>query len=384
MSSSAPSIPTLGRLFAQGSARVLETWQIIGPANAGLWWRLGQDVVGAPRLLRLAEDVPADGERVGLLLALDPRFREPWLNVIAARLRELGLRGREEELCRQITALGAASVSLRDRVTTAAVKPSDHAALELALWGAPADQPAAAPALLRVLGQTASLVEGGQATPATPLPEVHRRDPGVNWVAGRLIQMPGTSGPSRAVLAGRVKPCAAPTDGPTRMAWVLETPWVNLLAVLAFTAEAWAAERQGGLQLELSDRMLEHFASPPRVDVAVTLKDGQEVLCGSLGELCLRVLDALGMAIVPFIDAAALDQRLGPVIGELLRAGVWRFEAEGRSRYQIGTTFGFDCYRGEGHQHIFLGAERLSQTIRSAAVAWAKSRVEQAEREVRA
>jgi hypothetical protein len=165
------------------------------------------------------------------------------------------------------------------------------------------------------------------------------------------------------------------------MAWVLETPWVVLLAVLAFTAEAWAAERMGGIQLELPLRHLQHFAQPPEVDVVVTLADDQEVLCGTLGELCLRALDGLGMALVPSIDAATLDDRIGDVIAELLRAGVWRFKPEARTHYLIGEAFGFDCYRGEGHLHIFLGADTLSQHLRGVAVAWARTRIEQAGRE---
>lgn len=380
-----PSVAALMSLFTEGTARVPEVWSLTGPERTGLWWRAGQEVVGTPLLLRLAARMSGEGERVGLLLATEERFRGPWIDLTAARLVDLGRRGRGDELCRQISELGAAAGVLRKRVAEASMMPTPHTSLELALYGAPADQPASAPKLLRVLGRTAALVEGGQGVEAHPLPLVDPHDPTNNWVAGRLIQAPGGGAPAgTAVLAGAVPGCADPSNGPARMAWVLRTPWATLLSVLAFTAEAWAAERQGGVVLELSNRLVEQVARPPRVDVVVTLLDGQEVLCGTLGELCLRALDALGMAVVPTIDPTDLDRLLGSVVAELLRAGVWRFRADERTRYEIGESFGYDCYRGEGHRHIFLGSETLSQTLRGVAVSWAKTRVEHAGREVQA
>ena len=158
------------------------------------------------------------------------------------------------------------------------------------------------------------------------------------------------------------------------MAWVLGSPWITFLAVLAFTAEAWSAERQGGVQIELPLAQVTHFAAPHRLDVVVTLVDGREVLCGSLGELCLRVLDALGMAMVPFQGADALDKALAGVIGELLRARVWIWQSVARPRYVISDDFSIDCYRGRGHRHIFRGADHLSQVMRSVCVSWAHAR----------
>ena len=386
MTRGAPSFPALAELFHHGHTRVPDAWRITGPAMAGLWWcATDQEVVGTPLLLRRADEVESDGERVGLLLATEPRFRDRWLTVMALRLAEIGRRNDVADLCRQIDALGAAAAAVHDRVACDRIAPTPDAALELSLFGTPADQPAAAPCLLRVLGTTAALMEGGQGQETEALSPVDSSDPGVNWVAGRLLQMPGNqaSGGS-AVLPGAVRQCPDPADSAARMTWVLETPWVTLLAVLAFTVEAWAAERQGGLQLELPARLVQHFARPPEVDVVVTLADGQEILCGTLGELCLRALDALGMAVVPVIDTLALDRVLGTVVAELLRAGIWRFKPEGRTRYVIADGFGFDCYRGEGHRHIFLGAETLSQALRSVAVTWAKARAEQASREGRA
>lgn len=386
MTASSPSISALAELFSRGHARVPESWELTGPTGVGFWWRArGQEVVGTPLLLWYAQQVSTEGERVGLLLATEPRYREPWLEVTAVRLADLGRRGELAELCRQIEVLGAAASTLKNRIGGARLTASPYATLELALFGAPADQSAAIPGLLRVLGQTAALVEGGQGIAPQPLWPVDSRDPSINWTRGRLIQGPGVDAPGgSAVLRGAVKPCGNPQDKATRMAWVLETPWVTLLAILAFTAEAWEAERQGGLQLELPARYVYDFVQPSQIEVVVTLADGQEVLCGTLGELCLRVLDALGMAVVPPTDVEELDRQLGYIVPELLRTGVWAFRPEARTRYFIGEAFSFDCYRGEGHRYIYLSAEDLSQTLRDVAVAWAKARVERASREVTA
>jgi hypothetical protein len=376
-----PSVAILEGLCRDGHARVRESWALDGPSSSGLWWRgSATEVVSTPALLRLARRLANDAERVGVVLATEKRFRQPWLRLQAARLRSLGSRGDLAGLCREIDTLGAAAPALRALVDLADAEPTTSAALELSLFGAPADQPAAAPALLRVLGASAPLVEGGQGRPAPPLAPAALPAVDPNWVAGRLLQAPSDDvAPSRFVLNGRVGSCEG-----DRMAWVLSTPWATLLAVLVFTMEAWAAERQGGLELELSAAHLQQFSRPPAVQVVVTLSDGREILCGTLGELCLRTLDALDMALVPALDADEVNRRLGDMIAELLRAGIWTWRSDERTRYVIGEAFGFDCYRGDGHRHIYLGAERLSQTLRGVAVTWAQSRADQPEREAAA
>lgn len=160
------------------------------------------------------------------------------------------------------------------------------------------------------------------------------------------------------------------------MTWVLGTPWVTLLAVLGFTAEAWAAERRGGVQLELPVSLVHAFDAPPRVDVVVTLPDGREVLCGSLGELCVRTLDAVGMAMTPHMPAAALDVALAPVVSAVLGAGIWRWLPNARPRYAISDRFSFDCYRGEGHRWIYLASEGLCAALRSVCTTWALGRLD--------
>jgi hypothetical protein len=387
-----PSLSNLSQLFEQGHARIPESWGLQGPQETGLWWKSSNaEAIATPKLLRLAQALSSPQERAGLLLATEPRFREPWLSLQATRLKGLGERQDWEGLCKQITQLGIASATLKEKLPSASLQATDHATLELGVFGAPADQPAAAPGLLRALGATAALIEGKQGKPASNLDDVDPYNIEQNWVGGRLLQAPSYVGadlcvcphpeamPHPAVLSGRVEPCIEDS-----MRWVLETPWATLLGVLVFTMEAWASERKGGLQLELPGIYVQQYARPPKVQVVVTLADGQEILCGSLGAYCLRVLEALGMALVPSLGAEQLDQRLGDVIARLLQSRIWTWKPEARTRYFIGERFGFDCYRGDGHRYIYHGAESLSQALRSVAVSWAKERVEQSSGEVTA
>jgi hypothetical protein len=372
-----PSVPTLFGLLRDGRARVPATWELDGPARAGLWWRVpgSGEVVATPALMRLAASLPADGEAVGALLATEPRYRDPWLTLEAARLRDLGQRGALPALCEAIGLAGPAAGALRERLATARLAPTGQGALELAIFGGAADQPMAALPLRRALAATAPRVEGDLGAEQAPLPPTDPEDPAVSWRPGRLLQAPDTddrSDPDTAgdsVLSGRVAPCEG---DPLR--WVLDTPWATLLAVLGFTAEAWAAERRGGVQLELPLAAVQSFGAPPRIDVVVTLPDGREVLCGSLGELCLHAVDALGMALVPPWEPADLDAALGPVVARLLRAGVWVWQPDARPRYVISDAFSRACYGGLGHRAVYLNGERLAEVLRAVCVTWARAR----------
>jgi hypothetical protein len=372
-----PSIPVLLGLLRDGHARVPDIWELNGPAAAGLWWRVADTpvVVATPRLVRLAADLPTEGEAIGALLATEPRYRDPWLRLEAARLLDLGHRGVLAALCEAIGASGPAAAALRERLPGARLVSTGLGALELPLFGGSADQAVAGLPLRRALGATAPLVEGRLSALHPELPPVNREDPSVNWIAGRVIQAPGANAGTAAdpVLSGHLPPL-----GHDRMRWALGTPWATLLAVLGFTAEAWAAERRGGVQLELPLAAVSSFGAPPRIDIVVTLPDGREVLCGSLGELCLRTIDALGMAVVPPIEATSLDAALAPVVATLLRAEVWVWQPDARPRYIISDGFSFDCYRGLGHQAVYLSGEALSQALRSVCVSWARGRMGEA------
>lgn len=373
-----PSVPVLLGLLRDGRARVPTTWELDGPTRAGLWWRVpgSSEIVATPALMRLAASLPTDGEVVGALLSTEPRFRDPWLLLEAARLRDLGQRGALPALCEAIGLAGVAARGLRDRLATARLAPTGLGALELALFGGAADQPMAGLPLRRALAATAPRVEGDLGAEQDVLPPIDPEDPAVSWRPGRLLQAPGADAQTAGdhVLSGHVAACE---EDPLR--WALGTPWAMLLAVLGFTAEAWAAERRGGVQLELPLAAVQSFGAPPRIDVVVTLPDGREVLCGGLGELCLRTVDALGMALVPTRDASDLDAALAPVVAQLLRAGVWVWQPDARPRYVISDTFSRACYGGLGHKAVYLNGERLSEVLRAVCVTWARARVGLAE-----
>jgi hypothetical protein len=370
-----PSVPALLGLLRDGRARVPAAWELGGPRRVGLWWCVpgSAEVVATPALARLAARLPNEGEALGALLATEARFRDAWLALEAARLRDLGHRGATDALRDAVDAAGSAASALRARVESARLAPTGLGALELALFGGPADQPVAALPVRRALSATAPLVEGALGQVHAPLDQVTPVDPSASWCRGRVVQPPGAS-PGTAgefILSGHVTARVGDV-----VPWVLATPWVTLLAVLAFTAEAWAAERRGGVQLELPIAAVQSFGAPPRVDVVVTLPDGREVLCGSLGELCVRAVDALGMAIVPSTEATALDAALASVISALLDAGVWVWQPDARPRYAISDAFSRACYGGLGHRAIYLAGESLSETLREVCVTWARTRAD--------
>jgi hypothetical protein len=378
MSDQAVSVSRLAELFRQGTTRIPESWNLSCPEQCGLWWRATGVAVASPLLIRLARQLPNPEEFPALTLATEARYRDGWLNLQAARFTKLGERQCTRELCEQIDFVGAAAGAIRERLSTARLEPTSWSSIELELFDAPADQAAAAPALLRVLGLTAHLVEGKQGRPCESLPAVDSKDPRTNWIGGRLLLAPGVE-PSVGdpwVLCGGYDR----DEDIERMAWVLSSPWVMLLGLLGFMAEAWAAERRGGVTLELPAGRIGEFATPSQIDIVVTLpEDGVEVLCGSLGEFCLRVLDALDMALVPNLGARELDVRLGQAVGRLLGEKVWTYRPLERPGYVIGEEFSNDCYRGEGHKYIYRAADSLADTLREVCMAWARSRMERKE-----
>jgi hypothetical protein len=245
------------------------------------------------------------------------------------------------------------------------------------------------PRLLRAIGATAPLVEGGQAVPVSALSDVDRLNPEPNWVRGRLLRLPEADETDTeahsAILSGSWLPLQANaelqglSEAEATMRWVLARPWPFLLAQIVFTQEAWAAERiSGGLALELEASHISRFHRPPQILIVVTLASGYEVL----GELLLSVLISLGVAVFAGrLTAAQLDDHLGPLIQELLTRKVWRFNyGSGRERpgYRIHETFSDSCYRALGSKYFYRLGSRVTGTIRSAAERWAEEQLARA------
>ena len=387
------AIATVQQLVTTGEAAADAIEVLAESARLGLWHKNqpANRAVTATALVNLAAMLPNVAETVAAVFACEPALRSAWLRIVAARLREAGKRRDAAELCSAIDQLGAASRRVCQLLPDASLQPTGHQDLEIALFGAPAEQAVVWPKLLRMIGATANLVEGGQGRTAPAIPAVEPLDPKQSWCAGRIMRLPVLNGSDSAdvtfVLAGRYAPLsqaehmADESLSQAVMPWVLYRPWVMLLAQVAFTQEAWEAEQiSGRLALELAEDQLGNPYEPSRVDVVVTTADGDEILCGTLGELLRRVLARLDVTLLARPEEAQrLDERLAPVIHLLLEQKVWRFEAHGagsrRPGYVIDDDFSTNCYRAFGSKYFYRGGSLLTSAIRLTCEQWAKEKL---------
>ena len=397
MKAGARHIAAISRLLVVGEVRVEALAGVEKGTTLGLWVKSadGRQCVATRALVQLDAILPCHEEAIAAVLASERSLRPAWSGILAARLKEMGQRRDVAGLCAAIGLLGPATASIRALLATAGLLPTGHGELETALFGAPAEQAVALPRLLRALGATADLIEGGLGQPAQPLPEVEPLAPGQSWCPGRLLRLPDLDQTppvgATSVLTGSLKPLASKEQveedvGRARMRWVLCRPWAMLLAQIVFVQEAWAAEQiSGRLALELGEDQIGHFQQPGRVDVVVTTADGDEIVCGTLGQLVERVLGRLGVTILARPEELTrLDERLGVVIGVLLENKVWRHEAGGglggRSGYVIDEAFSTSCYRTFGSKHFYRLGSLLTGAIRLTCERWAQERLSQAGR----
>jgi hypothetical protein len=365
-------------LLAQGevSSTILRGLECL--SRSDLWLVRGEMLTATPAVVALGDRLPAAGEMVPAVFALLPEVRAAWLRVVRARLSEIGERKDLAALTEAITGAGALATELLD-VATPSLAATSFGELERAVLPAAAHEAAAFPVMLRVLAATAVMPDGGVSS---PLPEMAFDDPSTAWRRGRLLRLPVAtdSTPAEAVLSGALEGRTADGDP---MQWALHHPWAFLLAQLAFTKEAWEAERvSGGISYELESAHLPLLQSPPQVEVVVTLPSGEEVRCGSLGELAQRTLAQLGVTLLAHrITASSLDDRLGLVIDALLRRDVWRFEHGSGGRrpgYSIHPTFSDACYRALGSRTFYRLGSPITAAIRRAAETWARERIARA------
>jgi hypothetical protein len=364
--------------------------------RVGLWAsdQLTGRVVARAGLMELSAQMPSIDETVAAVFACHSQLRAAWLRIVAVRLKEAGKRRDAGELCSTIDQLGPASRRIREELPSASLQPTGHQALETALFGAPAEQAVVWPKLLRVIGATADLVEGGLGSPAVPLPSVEPLDPPRSWCGGRILQLPWDAAQAAAagqkpqfVLIGDCGPLAeteavsGESAAQALMRWVLCRPWIMLLAQVAFVEEAWEAEQiSGRLSVELGEDQLANPYEPGRVDVVVTTPEGEEILCGTLGDLIRRVLLRLDVTLLARPEEAArLDERLAGVIHMLLEKKVWRFDprASGGRRpgFVIDDEFSTSCYRAFGSKYFYRLGSPLTAAIRSTCEQWARERL---------
>ena len=387
-------VEPLRTLFTHGEVQdaSLDSW--IPGGALGLWSRTadGTRSVASVELVRLAAASQSEQEAVTAAFACVPEFRRAWLPILAARLKEHGTNRNVRELIPAIEKLGPASGTVRNLLTGAQLKDTGLREVEIPLFGSPVDQAISYPSLLRVIATTAPLMEGGHGKPVSSPNDIDPLAPQSSWISGRLLRLPDPSEPMPgaffAVLPGSL---AAPSEDEvgrdqrlrSAVGWVLMRPWAFLLAQVVFTQEAWAAERSGSqLTLELPEDLFNHAHEPWQVLVFVTLASGEEVRCGTLGELAERILARLGVTLLvpPGTPRPLdLDARLAPVINRLLRERVWRIAdfsgLRPRRGYLIDEEFSNLCYRAFGNRYFSRLGSPVTAAIRSECERWAEEKL---------
>jgi len=382
-------LQTLENLLTHGEVNIKDLATLSAGSEIGLWTHSedGKRAVATHRIIHLLRTLPTTVEAIGAILSCQPEIRQSWQQIVIARLQELGNQRDTANLCEAISTLGQCATSLLAQLPQATLAPTPYTELERSLFEVPAAQAIAAPKLYRILGATAPLIEGKQGNTEETLPNIDPVNPFQNWLKNRSIQPPNPENSpidkqwrTTSILSGSWDDYSPPATAQPELAamyWVLARPWCFLLAQIVFTQEAWAAERiSGELILELDPSNVSLSYRPPKLNVVVTSTDGAEILCGSLGELLMRVLDRLGIAILaPEIDT--LDTQLAPVIAALLQQQIWQFSlgAGGyRPHYTIHPTFSDTCYRAIGSKYFNRLASSVTATIRSTSEQWAKER----------
>lgn len=359
-------------------------------------WSYSKDnkrAVATSSLIKLQSALPNEQETIAAIFSCEPECRQAWLRVVAARLKEIGHRRDAVNLCSAIETISVASQAVLNVLSQASLAHTEHGELEMALFGTTAEQATVTPKLFRIMGATGNLIEGNLGAIADSLEDIDPLDPSISWVRGRLLRLPNIEelAPNKqtSVLSGswaslaRNEQDEKDKESQATMRWVLARPWPFLLAQVAFTQEAWAAERaSSGVSLVIDENQLASAYQPTQIKIIVTKTTGEEVICGSLGELMLIVLRNLGIELLANkITASLLDNLLAPTIRELLLRKVWRF-VQGSSGisypgYAIHETFSDSCYRALGSRSFYRLGNTVTKEIRVACERWADERLTQ-------
>lgn len=365
--------------------------KVAGGAVAGAGAQNHQDSsmgwIISQRLLAVRPALASDAELLCSFLAQQSEVRDAWLAIAAARCKEAGQMAAQSTaitaaqegapLVELVSGLGPAAAWVEADLESARLTASPYAALERDLLGVSFEQAAATPALVRILAVAAQLAAFADALP--PLPKVDAS--GIyaqqNWVRGRLLALPvvldlADQKPAidaHVILQGGLVP--AIPEGQTTMNWVLAQPWALLLAMLVFAQDAWRAENRGGLLLELPAG--QNAFAPAEIAVTVIGTEGDEVRCGTLADLLLGMLARLGVACFPQQPSASeLNAQLSPLVGLLLKHGVWRYQdgASGQlGQFQIHPQFSDQCYSLPASRVFNRTGKLLWQAARLAAEA---------------
>ncbi|MCU8034735.1 MAG: hypothetical protein WC024_10730 [Shewanella sp.] len=364
------------------------------PCDDGKHWVVSQ------RLLDGVTELGSSSQLVAAVFACDSRFRQPWLNLMAARCQEASELSDPLQLVERIHQLGAASEWVEASLAKASLSATPYSTIERELLGTQADSISAVPILTRVLTTAYQLcLWRGQALPVIASTALQGQRPDIDWVKGRLLPTPKANAKYNRYLL--VSPSSSnasesnqsvsydqqsfdqqgfdslPLDALKKRSdlaldWVLGSPWAQLLAAITYEQDIWSSEGVGGLLLELPAGQSGY--KPSLVQVLVLNKEGDEVLCGSLAQFVIRILAELSMALFPAaVSIQELDQQLGDVIELLIKRQVWQHR-DGISGeldyYQINPQFADACYRMKGQRAFALYGKRLREAIRTQALRW--------------
>jgi len=340
----------------------------------------GRRAVATPGLVRILRLLGKKEAEAGLF-ALYPEISASWTGIVCARLEEMGIRRDAQALFDAIDRLGASADTTVKAWEERGLAPTPLAALEREILGAPAHEAVSAPKLLRAVSAAGTVWGDPTIKELFPLADVHEQDPGANWVKGRILLPPDVEPVDdvSAVLSGSLKPIKNEESG-APMPWALARPWVFLMGQLVFMQEAWQAERISGLlALELDREQLVIFHRPTQVRVVVTMLDGAEVQCGTLGELIARALDDLGITLLTAdVSKEAMDAMVSPLIHTLLTKEIWTFESGKTGRrpgYLIHPTFSDLCYRTLGSRFFYRKGTHVTISLRRTCEEWARERL---------
>lgn len=350
----------------------------------------GKNWVISQRLLLVRQQLDSDEELIAALLVTDATLRDAWCQLMAARCREAGQLSDSQLLIRLVNQLnGAAEWVVSFLETSSAgstLQPTSFVALERRLLNGTAEQNQITPTLTRVLAAASRLCQWHQQ-PLAAIGAVNEfgARPDINWCGGRLILKPGDKAREFQYLLSGIGAKSEPSNlnqlngkqqSLTVLDWVLAQPWAYLLALIVYEQNVWQVEGAGGLLLELPAG--QSAQQPVEVQVLVVNREGDELVCGNLGELVFKILSSLNMAIFPAgLTTAELNAGLARVIGQLLNLKVWRYVESltgEEGYYQIHPDFSDVCYGRKGQPSFSRHARHLRQAIRSQLVQWHNDR----------
>lgn len=376
-------VSALLKLFSHGQCRFtpqLDTLLtgLAHPASDPKLWSISQ------KLLKVRSQLSSDEEAVAAILATDNTIRQPWLSVMAGRVKEAGKLSNQDALIQLVTRLGSAAPWVEEAMPSASIAPTEFQNLEQQLLGAGVEQSQSLPVITRVLAAAAQLTQWQPY----PLPELKPLDdtcnPVQNWVSGRLLQLPElifesnhfASTSTESKQPQMLLKQQTPHSSHGNLADIAANPWHFLLCAIVYAQDSWAAEQTGGLLLELPAG--QQPTHPTEVQVLVEDSEGIEILCGTLAELVTRLLGALGMEIFPRTpDNNALNAMLSPMIQQMLEQKRWRFN-EGLSGeqgyYTIDPAFADKCYEIEGSRLFGRLGRPVWEAVRKQAEQWRKEK----------